>query len=65
MIGQVYLPKANKEDTTLLDANLACEKLAHLDEKIEDFYATTPILIVDRGECPFVVKVRNAEDIGI
>jgi hypothetical protein len=30
----------------------------------EEFYQESPILLVKRGSCPFVVKTRNAEDVG-
>lgn len=52
--GKVYVPKLGQEK--------ACSWLDHIDFK--DERQDSPILLIERGQCSFVVKVRNAQNIG-
>jgi hypothetical protein len=53
--GQLYL-------TSIKNDTLACSDLQPIEFNPEDI--SSPIVLVERGECPFVMKVRHAQDIG-
>ena len=55
LIGRVFVP---------VDSPNGCNTLTPIQFDADPELANTPILLLDRGECPFVVKVRHAEDIG-
>lgn len=58
MIGRVYVPQTKQ-------GKLACEPLHSLNFTSEgEESGASPIVIVDRGKCAFVQKVRHAQDIG-
>lgn len=58
MTGRLYYDKYN------FDSNHACKPIKTI--KIEHDIATDrfPIIMVDRGNCTFVTKVRNVQNIG-
>lgn len=53
MMGTLYV--------TTEEEKLACAPLTPFDVKDYDWYDSNPILLVERGNCPFVRKVANAE----
>lgn len=55
IVGRVYYLGGESND----GAAFACEELPEIKN-----YSKNMILLIDRGECPFVDKVRHAEDIG-
>lgn len=55
LIGRLYIPKDHPE---------ACVPLRPIEFKEEIDLFNHPILLVTRGSCSFVVKVRNAQTIG-
>lgn len=61
MIGKVYLPAHRSE-------NKACDPLTPLELSEDDVVGnegrSSPIVLVNRGKCGFVTKVRHAQDIG-
>ena len=61
MIGKVYLPAHKSE-------NKACDPLTPLELSEDDMVGnegrSSPIVLVNRGKCGFVTKVRHAQDIG-
>jgi hypothetical protein len=61
MIGKVYLPVHKTE-------NKACDPLTPLELSEDDIAGneggSSPIVLVNRGKCGFVTKVRHAQDIG-
>jgi hypothetical protein len=61
MIGKVYLPAHKAE-------NKACDPLTPLELSEDDMVGnegrSSPIVLVNRGKCSFVTKVRHAQDIG-
>lgn len=56
MVGRAFLPVAGQE--------LGCGSLTRISFTDDPDSVNTPILILERGECPFVYKVRQAQDIG-
>jgi hypothetical protein len=65
MIGKVFLPTNTTDGYPLTsEQTLACSRLPYNEKIITESMESAPILLVDRGRCPFVTKVRNAEDVG-
>ena len=57
MMGTLYAP---------MDEEIsACAPLSPFDVKDYEWYDSNPILLVERGNCPFVRKVHNAEARGV
>lgn len=60
MIGKVYLPEQEESN--------ACDRLAPMVVSDEDVAGnegrTSPIVLVTRGLCSFITKVRHGQDIG-
>lgn len=59
MLGRVFRPSEGQEK--------ACDSLSLIDWTEDPDHPdpnNSPILLVDRGSCPFMVKVRNAQNIG-
>jgi len=55
MVGRVFYDKTNK---------LGCTPFSPISWEDDPDPVNTPILLVDRGECYFTVKVKNAQNIG-
>lgn len=55
-VGRVFIPPQGQE--------LGCSPLTRISFTDDPDSINTPILLLDRGECPFVVKARMAQDIG-
>lgn len=59
-MGKLHYPKSNRK---------GCEEFTSddfsNDPLFDDDTDMSPILLVDRGDCPFVVKVRNIEKAGV
>ena len=60
LVGRLYYPKSISEQK-------GCTPLTPIQfsEDSDPDLVSTPILMLDRGDCAFVVKVRHAEDIGV
>lgn len=58
LVGTVFQPEN-------LDERNGCLPLSPINfNKDDPDHNSSPILLVDRGECAFVIKVKHAEDIG-
>lgn len=55
LIGKIYIPKTKQD---------ACTPLDQISFTDEVSYFNHPIILVERGYCSYVVKVRNAQTIG-
>ena len=59
-MGQLHYPVSNKNGcSTFIDSDFGSDFL--FDEKTD----LSPIVMVDRGTCSFVTKVRNIEKLGV
>jgi hypothetical protein len=58
VIGQLYYDLADKED------DYACKPLTGIHIQPSTRLDRTPIIMVDRGNCTFVSKVRNVQNLG-
>mmetsp|Transcript_6975 Transcript_6975/g.12761 ORF Transcript_6975/g.12761 Transcript_6975/m.12761 type:complete len:459 (+) Transcript_6975:2211-3587(+) len=56
MLGRLFKPRDGQE--------IACEPLTSVDWTNDPDHFNSPILLVERGGCPFSVKVSNAQNIG-
>jgi hypothetical protein len=54
MLGQLY--------STVFNEDLACDPLDSIVFSADS--SNSPIVLIERGDCPFVMKVKHAEDIG-
>jgi hypothetical protein len=65
LVGRVFYrvddQASNEEDR---HKQLACSKLPPMQFDNDPDLINSPILMVDRGKCSFVQKVRHAQDIG-
>jgi PA domain len=57
LVGRVYYPEK-------IDERDGCKPLTPIKFASDPEIPSTPILLLDRGECYFVIKTRHAEDIG-
>lgn len=57
ILGKVYLPEKASE----LDG---CLPISPIQFENDPSHAVSPIIMLDRGQCYFVIKVRHAQDIG-
>ena len=57
ILGRVFVPDLDEHKQ-------ACNNLNPIDFNFDPDGINTPILLVQRGGCSFVVKVRNAQNIG-
>jgi hypothetical protein len=59
-MGRVHYPDTNRNGcNTFSESDFIIDKL--FDEEDD----MNPIIIVDRGECSFIKKVRNIENLGV
>lgn len=57
IVGRVYLPRHT-------DSPKGCDVLLPIDFTEDPDAIKSPILMLERGDCPFVIKARNAQNIG-
>ena len=55
-VGRVFMPASGEE--------LGCSPLSRIPFVEDPDTVNSPILLLDRGDCPFVMKVRQAQDVG-
>jgi hypothetical protein len=57
IVGRVFVPRAE-------DDPRGCDPLYPLDWTNDPDVVNSPILLLERGDCPFAMKARNAQNIG-
>jgi len=65
MVGRVFYYKQDHlEDPDDANHLYGCERIKPIDWTDDPDRINSPILMIDRGKCTFVQKVRHAQDIG-
>ena len=64
MVGRVFFTPDQDENGRSTNVCLACNKLDPISWTDDPDPVNSPIVLVDRGDCSFVQKVRHAQDIG-
>ena len=64
MVGRVFFTPDQDENGRSTNVSLACNKLDPISWTDDPDPVNSPIVLVDRGDCSFVQKVRHAQDIG-
>lgn len=60
-LGKIYYPLSNKDGCQPFQPSIDFPPEFHSDE----YSDLKPVVMVDRGSCTFVTKVRNIEKLGV